>query len=133
VIPVTVDDLEANGLLGEVHPQGCWERSVETLTARKNDLAGLAVASDERIEAYILYIGREAGSEGTPEIVSLRSFIDDGGARLKQLLSRLRSQGLTTFRFAKVHPAEISTEILETLGFRPAGGHHLYAARARSG
>src|SRR5512145_2793637 len=43
VIPVTIDDLAANGLLGEappspsasagqVHPQVCWERSVETLT-----------------------------------------------------------------------------------------------------
>jgi hypothetical protein len=63
------------------------------------------------------------------EIVSLRSFIEDGGARLRQLVSRL---GMGTFRFPKVHPAEISKEILETLGFRPAGGHLLYAAKARS-
>ena len=56
VIPVTVDDLAANGLLGEAHPQVCWKRSVETLTARKDDIAGLAVASDERIEAYLLYL-----------------------------------------------------------------------------
>ena len=87
MIPVTVDDLAANDLLGEAHPQVCWERSVETLTARKEDIAGLAVASDERIEAYILYI--EGG-----EIVALRSFIEDGGARLKQLLSRLGSRDL---------------------------------------
>ena len=59
VIPVTVDDLAANGLLGEAHPQVCWERSVETLTARKDDIAGLAVASDERIEAYLLYVTAE--------------------------------------------------------------------------
>ena len=59
MIPVTVDDLAANGLLGEAHPQVCWERSVETLTARKDDIAGLAVASDERIEAYLLYVMRE--------------------------------------------------------------------------
>ena len=129
VIPVTIDDLAANGLLGEAHPQVCWKRSVETLTARKDDIAGLAVASDERIEAYLLYV--KPGVEGT-EIVSLRSFIEDGGARLKQLLSRLRAQGMRTFRFPKVHPAEISKECLETLGFRPAGGHLLYAARARS-
>jgi hypothetical protein len=40
-----------------------------------------------------------------------------------------------SFRFAKVHPAEISQEFLETLGFIPAGGHLLYAAtlRHRSG
>src|SRR4029453_3599694 len=108
VIPVTVDDLAANGLLGDADPQVCWERSVETLTARKDDIAGLAVASDERIEAYLLYLNdgidpptfatssqRElrrdlAGAlaeAGQTTIVSLRSFIDDGGARLKQLLS----------------------------------------------
>ena len=125
VIPVTIDDLAANGLLGEALPQTCWERSVETLTARKDDIAGLAVASDERIEACILY--KKDG-----EIVSLRTFVEDGGARLSQLIARLRAGGMRTFRFPKVHPAEISKELLETLGFRPAGGHRLYAARARS-
>jgi GNAT superfamily N-acetyltransferase len=129
VIPVTVDDLAANGLLGEADPQVCWERSVETLTARKDDITGLAVASDERIEAYLLYA--ESGAEGT-EIMSLRSFIEDGGARLTQLLSQLRARGMGTFRFPKVHPAEISKECLGSLGFRAAGEHLLYAARARS-
>src|SRR5687768_6842879 len=36
VIPVTVDDLAANGLLEDDLPQTCWERSVETLKARKD-------------------------------------------------------------------------------------------------
>jgi GNAT superfamily N-acetyltransferase len=136
VIPITVDDLAANGLLGEdppsplasagqVHQQVCWERSVETLTARKDEIAGLAVASDEQIEACVLYV---KGAEAT-EILSLRSFVEDGGARLAQLLSRL---GAGTFRFPKVHSSEISTEFLETFGFRAAGGHQLYAARAQS-
>jgi GNAT superfamily N-acetyltransferase len=125
VIPVTVDDLAANGLLAEGDPQTCWERSVETLMARKDEIEGLAVASDERIETYVLHA--KCG-----EILSLRSFIEDGGARLKQLLSQLRARGRRSFRFAKVHPTEISKEFLETLGFRPAGGHLLYAARARS-
>ena len=129
VIPVTVDDLAANGLLGHSHPQVCWQRSVETLTARKDDIAGLAVASDERIEAYVLYV---TGEMAKTEILSLRSFVEDGGARARQLLSRLRMQGMESFRFSKVHPAEIPKEWLETLGFRPAGGHRLYSARAVS-
>ena len=133
VIPVTVDDLTANGLLAEADAEAsnswCWERSVETLNARKDEITGLAVASDERIEAYLLYVGR--GLEEA-EMVSLRSFVEDGGARLTQLLSQLRARGMMTFRLPKVHPAEISKELLETLGFRPAGGHLLYAARARS-
>ena len=129
MIPVTVDDLAANGLLGEPHPQVCWKRSVETLTARKHDIAGLAVASDERIEAYLLYV--KEGDEAA-EIVSLRTFIEDDGACLKQLLSRLRAGGCRTLRYPKVHPEEISRELLETLGFCAAGAHLLYAARARS-
>jgi GNAT superfamily N-acetyltransferase len=154
VIPVTVDDLAANGLLGEAHPstpprkdraagtpaQACWERSVETLTARKDDIAGLAVASDERIEACLLYVKRGVGPEGNAEerggvaeIVSLRTLVEDGGARLRQLLSRLRAGGTRTFRLPKVHPGEISKELLETLGFRPAATHRLYAATLRQG
>ena len=119
VIPFTVDDLAANGL---IDGQVCWERSLEALTARKEEIAGLAVASHERIEACILYI-----KDG--EIVYFRSFIADGGARLRSLLSRL---GTGTFRFPKAHAAEISKECLETLGFRPAGVHRLYTATARA-
>jgi GNAT superfamily N-acetyltransferase len=126
VIPVTVDDLAANGLLGEADPQVCWQRSVETLTARKDEIAGLAVASDERIEAYVLYV--QGG-----EIVSLRSLVQDGGARLVQLLVHLRAQGVAASRIPKVHSAEFSRELLEKLVIRPAGGHLLYAANARSG
>jgi hypothetical protein len=133
VIPVTVDDLAANGLL-EPRPQTCWERSVETLNARKDEIAGLAVASDERIEACILYVkpvqDLDIGQSGNLEILALHSFVDDdGGARLRQLLARL---GPGPLRLPKVHPAEVSNGLLETLGFRPAGGHRLYAATARS-
>jgi GNAT superfamily N-acetyltransferase len=128
MMPVTVDDLEANGLQGADYPRTCWERSVETLTARKDEIEGLAVASDEQIEACLLYV---KSGDGT-EILSLRSFIEDGGARLAQLLSQLRARDGGTVRFPKVHPAELSNELLETLGFRPDGVHLLYAARARS-
>jgi len=137
VIPVTVDDLAANDLLhgappspqaspGPVHPPSSWERSPETLSARKDEISGLAVASHERIEAYLLYI-KERG------IVSLRTLVDDGGARLNLLLSRLRAASdLETLRFPKVHPAEISKKSLEALGFQAAGEHRLYASTARS-
>ena len=72
MIPITVDDLAANGLLG---PDSglCWERSVETLTARKNDIAGLAIASDERIEAYVLYLNRGVDRTGIQSRVRRRA------------------------------------------------------------
>ncbi len=120
MIPITVDDLAANDLLGAADPRVCWSRSVETLAARQDDLAGLAIASDERIEAYVLH--REN------EIVALRSLIEDDGARLRHLLAHLRRP----FRFPKVHPSEISHASLDTLGFRPAGSHLLYAAKAHA-
>jgi GNAT superfamily N-acetyltransferase len=129
VIPVTVDDLAANGLLGEEDRQVCWKRSVETVMARKDEIRGFAVASDERIEAYLLYA---KGEMEETDIVSLRSFIDDGGARLKELLCQLCTRGVRSIWWPKVHPAEIAKEQLEALGFRPAGAHVLYAARARS-
>jgi GNAT superfamily N-acetyltransferase len=129
VIPVTVDDLTANDLLGQGFPPTCWERSVETLRARKDDIRGLAVASVERIEACILYIRRDTQAA---EVLSLRSFIDDGGARLKHLLARLRAEGIKTFTLPKVHSGELSSKFLETLGFHcRAEGHFLYAATAR--
>jgi GNAT superfamily N-acetyltransferase len=126
LIPVTVDDLAANGLLGDPCRQVCWARSIETLTARKEDIAGLAVASDERIEAYVLF-------SACGEILSLRSLVDDDGARLGQLLARLRPQGTATLHFPKVHPAEMSHERLAALGFSPAGQHRRYAGRAQAG
>jgi hypothetical protein len=57
------------------------------------------VASDEHIEACILYM-----KDG--EVLSLRTFVEDGGARLHELLSRLRAQGMSMVRLPKVHPAE---------------------------
>lgn len=64
VIPVTVGDLAANGLAVEAHPETCWQRSSETLAARKDEIEGLAVASHERIEAYLLYVPAWVGPEG---------------------------------------------------------------------
>jgi hypothetical protein len=122
MIPVTVDDLAANGLLRDA-PQVCWERAAETLTARKHEIEGLALASDERIEAYVLSRGAE--------IVALQSVVDDGGVRLGQLLSGLRARA-GSLALPKVHPHEIGREPLEALGFRPAGRHLLYATNART-
>lgn len=143
VIPVTVGDLSANGLLEATPPQGCWERSVETFTARADEIAGLAIASDERIEAYVLYMPASpsvgAGPRQAPDataapviqIVSMRSFIDDRGARLERLLAQLRGGGAGTILFPRVHPAELPAGQLDALGFRSAGEHHLYAGTAR--
>jgi GNAT superfamily N-acetyltransferase len=122
VIPVTVDDLAANDLLGQ--PAGCWSRSVESLTARKDAISGLAAVSNEQFEAYILYMG--------DEIVALRTLVPQGDSRLDFLVWQLLQTGVR-FRLPKVHPSEFSEEQLERLGFRPAGSRHrLFAASAKA-
>jgi GNAT superfamily N-acetyltransferase len=125
VIPVSVDDLAANGLLEVDHVPVCWERSAETLTARKGELAGLAIATDEGIDAYLLH---------TPDgdIVALRSIVQDDGSRLGLLLSVLGARQPGSFRLRKVHPDEIPADLLERLGFRTAGVHVRFEARARA-
>lgn len=125
VIPVTIDDLVANDLLAHGDGQACWARSMETLNARKGDLAGLAVASDERIEAYVLY--------ANDQIVSLRCVVDDGGAGLRQLLTRLHTDAAApaAFTYPKVHPSEFSKDLLADLGFRADATYVRYAATAR--
>jgi len=130
VIPVTVDDLAANGLLADADRQVCWERSVETLFARRAEIHGLAVASEERIEAYLLYATN--GTAAPTEILSLRSLVDDDGIRLGRLIFHLRARGGETLRFPKVYPDEIPNGWLERVGFSPACAHVRYAANARN-
>ena len=124
-MPISADDLAVNGLLADGRPECCWERSVETLTARKDDVAGLAIASDAGIDACLLY---------TPdgELLLLRSLVGDGGARLATLLDLVLTRHPGRLTFPKVHPDEISPGLLETLGFRTAGTHRVYQTRALS-
>jgi GNAT superfamily N-acetyltransferase len=123
VIPVTVADLVANGCLGDPNADACWERSAETLAARQDEIKGLAIVSDERIEAHVLY-------QPDGAIVSLRSVADDDVARLKRLCARLRTCGVPAIRYPKVHPSEMSAAHMQALGFRPAGVHRRFAMTA---
>ena len=102
----------------------CWARSVETLTAREVYIAGLAVASDERIEAYVVY----RRSAATAEIEALRSFVDDGG-NVSSCCSRDSIWGPYVSRRSS-RPSAAAW--LERVGFRPVGTHRVYAATARS-
>jgi len=132
VIPLSVDDAIANGLVGDDSGM-CWERSVETLRARKDEIRGLAVASDEGLEAHVMYRRSETGTDQAGELVSIGANVGDGGARVAELLERVRAEGGRAFRFPKVHPAEVSTPWLAALGFRPADRHRTFAATAQPG
>lgn len=137
VIPITSDDLAANGLAADDGRRGCWHRAAETLAARKGEVLGRAVASEERIEAYVLYTKPLAPAfypaEPTgAQVLSLGTMVEDGGARLRRLLADVSAGGGGAVRYSRVHPAEAPGDLLERIGFRPAGAHILYSGTARS-
>ena len=98
-----------------------WQRSLQTLRNRSADLAGLAIASDARVEAYLLH---RDGSDDT-EIVAL------GGPHpelLPALVAVLYERRGGRLRIPRVSEDEISFALLGELGFRAAGEYIGYAA-----
>ena len=77
VSAVTVEELVQSGALDPSIPRP-WERSLATMASRSREIDGLAIASDERIEAYVLH----RASSGACEIVAL-------GAARNELLAPL--------------------------------------------
>jgi GNAT superfamily N-acetyltransferase len=127
VIPASVADLAANGLLTD--PQGvAWERAAATLRGREDLLEGIALASADTIQAFLLY--RRAAAGAVTEIAALRAPDAAALARLVALVAQRTGLPLT---LAKVAPGEIPESWLLETGFRAAGTHHRYAARARPG
>ena len=125
VIPVTVDDLAANGLLASPIPPCAGSARSRPLTARKNDIAGLAVASDERIEAYVLYVeGRR--SSVAPDAHRGRWRASRAAAR-----SSARGRG-EHLPFAEGSSGRDSRRIARGARFPPRCRHRLYAAKARA-
>jgi hypothetical protein len=68
VSPVSLDDLLRYEAL-DPSVSRSWERALETLQNRKNQIRGLAVASDTRVEAWALF--RDLPQHGRREIVGL--------------------------------------------------------------
>ena len=127
VIPASVGDLAANGLLTD--PEGvCWERVAATLRGREDLLEGIALASADTIAAFALY--RRAAAGPGAAIAALRAPDAAAFARLVAVLAGRAGWPLT---LAKVHPAEIPEAWLAAAGFRRAGAHHRYTASARPG
>jgi GNAT superfamily N-acetyltransferase len=120
VSTVTVEELVQSGTLDPSRPRP-WGRSLATLVSRRREIDGLAIASDERVEAYVLHQIRS----GTCEIVAL------GAARtelLAPLLAELLRRGGAPARICKVAEDEISAARLEALGFRRKTEYIGYAA-----
>jgi hypothetical protein len=65
--------------------------------------------------------------------MGLQSLVEDGGARLRRLLALAGTRITSTLRVPKVHPAEIATDLLVAIGFRPTAEYRLFAAAAKGG
>ena len=98
-----------------------WERALETLQNRKDQIHGLAIASDTRVEACVLY--RDLPASSRREIVGLGGAIQRGdeGADARVLLEiavRVACQaGSMTVTIPRVSSEEISWDRLASMGF----------------
>jgi ribosomal protein S18 acetylase RimI-like enzyme len=115
LIPVTLDDVTANSALDPAAPR-CWERSAATLRKRAGNLRGLAIASEERIEAFLL--AEAAPRDGHRHVAAL-GCADPGKCELwlGLLLRRFAASGDLPVRMDRVLPEEVPFDLLRSCGF----------------
>jgi hypothetical protein len=111
VSSATVEELRDAGAL-EAPAALAWERSAAAIEGRKREIEGLAIASDVRVEALLLF---RSVANGT-EILRLSARRAEPLAALVGALQRRRPGA--TIAIPKVSPAEIDFSILEALGFQ---------------
>ncbi|MFP3940258.1 MAG: N-acetyltransferase family protein [Thermoanaerobaculia bacterium] len=138
VAPATVDELEASGALpGEqAGPEAPpWSRQARTLRNRRDDLRALAVASPDRVEAWLVYDpgGNDAGEGGAVEVLAFGAQDPEHrelllGALLRQAI---RDAGARPVRLARLRDGELPEELLTALGFERREEYHRYSAEAQ--
>lgn len=136
VVPVTVDELAASGAL-ESPPGAAWVRTRKSLQGRRESLEGLAVASPDRIEAWLLYAAPEGPHrpETPVEVVAFGAAAAGGtghrallvGALLRTLVAKTG----TPVRLLRLTEDEVPTSLLRGLGFTPEAEYHRHATEAR--
>jgi GNAT superfamily N-acetyltransferase len=129
-VPIALDDVVESGAWDH-RGQRSWARSLETLRHRREQLEGLAVASDERIEAWLLSRRNPAGER---EIVALGAA--PGGrssAILGILIHHLSRQESSTVTVPRICPGEVDFALLESWGFRRTAGYVAHAIDAAPG
>ena len=131
VVPISVVELLESGAVSFAS-RCAWERSEATLRNRRERLSALAVLSDVRIEAYLVFDpspGKEqveawglGCAPGVPAEPLLRALIATLPARQGRPISMPR-----------VAPGEIDFEVLGRLGFEESGKTVGYGAEAVPG
>ncbi len=128
VVPVAVDELEDHDLL-RIPDDVAWQRRRETLLNRKDELAGKAIATPERIEAFLLYRMSDDGS--TVEIPALAARESERrGLFLRLLLRHLAGSTELPLCLPRLSEDELPSALLEELGFESAEEYDLYSIAA---
>jgi GNAT superfamily N-acetyltransferase len=119
VSEVTVEELLDAGALDRSVSRS-WERSLAAIRRRSREIRGLAIASDVRIEAYLLHRDRDIVSLGAsrPEL-------------LGPLLAALGRRVGAPLRIPRVADSEAPFAALGALGFRRETEYIGYAADIR--
>jgi len=138
--PVNTGDVVSSITLDELLESGAWdgtlkrswERSLETLINRKQQLEGMAIASDQRLEAFLFH--RRNPHDDSREIVAQGSAGDEPArAVLGILIRHLSGQEPTPVTLPRISLEEIDFPLLESWGFRKTGEYTAYAATATAG
>ncbi len=131
VSEAALDDLLGCGALDPSVTRS-WERAIETLKNRKDQLRGLAIASDTRVEAHALF--RDLADEGRREIVALGAAERgeagrvDSNPLLEIVLHVACQAGSLAVTIPRVSAEEISWTQLESIGFEQVRTYTRYCA-----
>lgn len=119
VSPITFAELRDAGALAAVDRP--WPRSLQALAALGEQARGLAVASDRRIEAYVLHRRLE-------HAVAILAIGGPEPSLLHLVVARLYEREGGPLVVARASEDEISFEALRALGFRAGAEHVGYEA-----
>jgi ribosomal protein S18 acetylase RimI-like enzyme len=115
VIPITLDELLANDAF-DMNARRCWNRSPRTLLKRADRVRGLAVASDARIEASLLFA--QAPESASLRLLAFESAAGDRGRIWFELLLRhARRDDPRPVTIDRVHAEETVFDLLRSCGF----------------
>ncbi len=129
-LAISLDEVLEQGAFNREIPRS-WERSLESLQHRRDQLRGVAVASEEQIEAYVLYW--EPGPRSRREILSLAHADTAQGATLLEVLLRLVSTSTEIdVVLPKVSAEEVAPALLHRVGFQRQREYVVWESSAES-
>lgn len=135
LVPASLDDLLRCDAL-DLTATRSWQRALPTLQNCKDQLQGLAIASDTRVLACVLF--RDLPAQGRREIVALggaaqRSDGESDARILLEIVIRAACQaGSLAVAVPRVGSEEISFASLESLGFQRMRTYTRYATQVGS-